>query len=76
MPVDPLHLLPIPLILSLSALFALAAAYDLRTFKHRKKKDDAIYRCADCRRVYTTARHTPLARCPTCGKQNPSVRPR
>jgi rRNA maturation endonuclease Nob1 len=71
--IDPLHLLPVPLILALTGLLALAVAYDLLTFRHRKKKEEAVYRCAACRRVYTKPRHTPLARCPTCGRQNPSV---
>lgn len=76
MPVDVIHLLPLPLILTLAALLGLAVLYDLRTFKRHKKKEDAIYRCASCRRVYTTPRQTPLARCPVCGKQNPAARPR
>lgn len=74
MPVDPLHLFALALILTLTGLLALAGVYDLRTFRRRRKKEEAIYRCIACRRVYTTPRHTPLARCPACGKQNPAIR--
>lgn len=74
MPIAPLLLFPLALILTLTALLALAIVYDLRTFQRRKKKDEAIYRCMSCRRVYATDRHTPLARCPACGKQNTAVR--
>ena len=75
MPVDPLHLIALPLMLTLVALFALATAYDLRTTKRQRKKKETLYRCAACNRIYTGTRHTPTAACPGCGKQNPAVRP-
>ena len=74
MPVDPIKLLQIPLVLALSTLFALAALYDLRAKKKRKKHRDPLYRCKDCRLVYTAEHQTPTARCPRCGKQNLAAR--
>jgi len=75
MTVDPLHLLIIPLTLTLIGLFAAAWMYDLKTFRRRKGKDETIYRCADCHRIYTDTHRTPLARCPNCGKSNePAIR--
>jgi rRNA maturation endonuclease Nob1 len=76
MPVDPLQLLPIPMILTLIALFILAVGYDLRTGRSQKNKKETLYRCRHCRLIYTATRHTPTARCPGCGKQNPAVRSR
>ena len=75
MPVDPLSLFTIPLTLALAALFAAAAAYDIITFRRRRKNgSQAVYRCDACRHIYTVPRRTPLARCPKCGKQNEPVR--
>jgi rRNA maturation endonuclease Nob1 len=75
MPVDPLHLIALPLILSLVALFAAAAAYDFMIFRRRRKNGNkAVYRCENCRHIYTVPLRTPLARCPKCGQQNEPVR--
>ncbi|HKL22501.1 MAG TPA: hypothetical protein VJ904_11895 [Tichowtungia sp.] len=74
--IDPLQLIVIPLALVLAGLFFAAWLYDLKTFRRRKKKDETIYRCTDCKRIYTLIQRTPLARCPRCGKQNPAVRQR
>ena len=74
--VDPLQLIVLPLALALTGLFAAAWMYDLKTFRRRKRKEETIYRCTDCNRIYTSIHHTPLARCPRCGKQNPAVRQR
>lgn len=76
MVVDPLYLLIIPLTLALTGLFVTAWLYDLKTFRRRKRKDETIYRCTDCQRIYTLIQRTPLARCPKCGKQNAAVRQR
>jgi rRNA maturation endonuclease Nob1 len=76
MPIDPLHLSVIPLALSLAALFLGAWLYDIRASRRRKKKEETVYRCMDCRRIYIGTHHTPLARCPKCGKQNAAVRQR
>ena len=72
--VDPLSLIVIPLVLALSLLFALAAAYDLIVSRRRKSKDESVYRCRDCRHIYTELRRTPLARCPKCGQPNEPIR--
>jgi len=74
--VDPLQLFVVPLVLLLIGLLAAAWMYDLKTFRRRKRKDETIYRCTDCRRIYTGIQRIPLARCPACGKQNPPVRQR
>lgn len=76
MMIDPLQLFVIPLILALTGLFLAAWIYDLKTFRRRKKKDETLYRCTDCQSIYTSIHHTPIARCPGCGKQNPAVRQR
>lgn len=76
MPVDPLQLIQVPLVIALAGLFLAALAYDLKTFRRRKSKDETIYRCADCRLIYIDIHRTPLARCPTCGKQNEPIRQR
>lgn len=70
MTIDPLHLFVIPMGTALAFLFIAALLYDIRTFRRRKKKEESIYRCNDCRSIYTGTKHTPLARCPKCGKQN------
>ena len=74
MPVNPLQLILIPLILTLVGLFLAALVYDIKTFRRRKSKDEAIYRCIDCRSIYTDIHRTPLARCPQCGKPNAPIR--
>ncbi len=74
MSADPLSLIVVPLALAMGLLLALAAAYDLILFRRRKSKDESVYRCSDCRLVYTELRRTPLARCPQCGQQNEPVR--
>ncbi|HNX53585.1 MAG TPA: hypothetical protein PLD51_06225 [Pontiellaceae bacterium] len=75
MPVDPVSLFTLPLALSLILLFAAAAAYDLITFRRRRKNGNkAVYRCAACRHIYTAPHRTPLARCSKCGQQNEPVR--
>jgi hypothetical protein len=72
---DPLHLLVIPLVLALAALFIAAAIYDITVFRRRRSnRNKSIYRCDACRHIYTVAHRTPLARCPKCGKQNEPVR--
>ncbi len=76
MPIEPLHLLVFPLATALAALFAAAWLYDIRATRRRTKKKETIYRCRDCRRIYIGTHHTPLARCPKCGKQNAAVRQR
>ncbi len=74
MPADPLNLIVVPLALALGLLIALAATYDLTVFRRRKSKDESVYRCRDCRLIYTELRRTPLARCPKCGQQNEPIR--
>lgn len=75
MPIDPLSLFTIPLALALVALFAAATAYDIITFRRRRKNgNQAVYRCDSCRHIYTVPLRTPLARCPQCGKQNEPVK--
>lgn len=74
MPVNPLQLIQIPLVLALVALLVLAVLYDQRKRKAQQKKKETLYRCKGCRLIYTATRHTPTARCPSCGKQNHSVR--
>lgn len=76
MPVDPLHLIVIPLALMLIGLFSAAWVYDIKTFRRRKRKDETIYRCLSCGRIYTDIHRIPLTRCPKCGKQNEPVPPR
>lgn len=71
--VDPLHLLLAPLLPALALLFMMAWLYDLKTFRRRKKKDETIYRCANCRRIYTDIHRIPLVRCPKCGIQNEPI---
>lgn len=74
MPVDPLNLIVAPLVIALGLLFALAAAYDFVVFRRRRSKDESVYRCANCRHIYTELHRTPLARCPKCSTQNEPVR--
>ena len=74
MPVDPLNLIVIPLAIAMGLLFALAATYDCILFRRRKSKDESVYRCRNCRHIYTELRRTPLARCPKCGQPNEPVR--
>ncbi len=74
MPIDPLQLLVIPLIIALVGILAAAWVYDLKTLRHKKSKNETVYRCAACRRIYTEMHRTPLAHCPQCGKQNAPVR--
>jgi len=74
MPVDPLNLVVVPLALALGVLIALAAAYDLVSFRRGKSKDESVYRCGSCRHIYTEFHRTPLARCPKCGQQNEPTR--
>ena len=74
MPVDPLILITVPLLLCLGILLALATAYDVALFRRRKNKDESIYRCRDCRHIYTERHRTPLARCPQCGRPNEPIR--
>ena len=75
MPVDPLHLMPLPLTLSLAAIFAAAAVYDFVIFRRRSRNGNkAVYRCAACRHIYTVPRRIPLARCPKCGELNEPVK--
>ena len=74
MPVDPLSLIVVPLALALGVLIALAAAYDVVSFRRRKSKDESVYRCGSCRHIYTELHRTPLARCPKCGQQNEPTR--
>ena len=73
MPVDPLSFFVIPLALVLTGLFAAAWVYDIKTFRRRKSKDETVYRCVNCKRIFTDIHRTPLARCPNCGKQNEPV---
>jgi rRNA maturation endonuclease Nob1 len=72
--VEPLSFIVVPLALCLGTLLALAAAYDLVLFRRRKSQDESVYRCHDCRHIYTELHRTPLARCPHCGKQNELAR--
>lgn len=75
MPVDPLHLVTLPLLAALAVLFLLAAAYDLVIFRRRKKSDSkAICRCSGCSRIYAVARYAPISHCPQCGKVNLPIR--
>ncbi len=74
--IDPLHLIILPMALALAALFFAAWLYDIRSVRRRKKKKETVYRCMDCHCIYTDTHHTPLARCPKCGKQNAAVRQR
>lgn len=75
MSVDPAILLALTLAFLLSALFAAAVFYDLTVFRRRKNNGSkAVYRCANCRYIYTVPRRTPLARCPQCGQHNEPVR--
>lgn len=76
MPVDPLQFIQIPLILTLTGLLLATMAYDLKTSRRKKSKDETVYRCSGCRGIYTDVHRTPLARCPKCGKQNEPVRQR
>ncbi len=74
MPIDPLSLMVVPLAIALGMLLALAAVYDFVVFRRRKSKDESVYRCRDCRHIYTELHRTPLARCPKCGQQNEPLR--
>jgi rubrerythrin len=75
MQIDPINLFALPLILLFAALFSAAAAYDIVIFRRRRKNHTkAVYRCANCRHIYTVLRRTPLARCPRCEQQNEPVR--
>ena len=76
MPADPLQMMVLPLFFALAGLFFAATLYDQRNFRRRKHEKETIYRCADCRRIYTDTHRTPLAGCPRCGRQNPAVRQR
>jgi len=72
--IEPLSLIVVPLALGLGTLLALAAAYDLVLFRRRKSPSESVYRCRNCRHIYTELHRTPLARCPHCGKQNEPAR--
>jgi hypothetical protein len=75
MPVDPLSLFSLPLILALTALFAITVFYDVTVSRRRRaNRKKAVYRCENCRRIYTAPRRTPLARCPQCGHNNEPMR--
>ncbi|MDD3275898.1 MAG: hypothetical protein PHP93_02490 [Kiritimatiellales bacterium] len=75
MPINLLNLFVLPMTLLLAALFAAAVFYDITVFyRRRKNRNRAVYRCKECRHIYTEFRRTPLARCPRCGKQNEPVR--
>lgn len=74
MPVEPLSVLVLPMILALTALFAAAAVYDIRVFRRRKDRNKAVYRCEECRHIYTGLHLTPLARCTKCGRLNEPIR--
>lgn len=75
MPVNLPSLLVLPTALLLLTLFAASIFYDFTVFRRRRKnRNKAVYRCAECRHIYTEFRRTPLARCPKCGKQNEPVR--
>lgn len=72
---DLISLLAIPTGMLLTLLFAAALFYDITVFRRRKKhRSCVIYRCKECRHIYTESHRTPLARCPLCGKQNEPVR--
>lgn len=71
MPTDPLHLLVIPLVLSLAVIFIAATLYDFILFRRRRKnRNKTVYRCETCRNIYAAPCRTPLARCPGCGSLN------
>lgn len=74
MQIDPLQLPAIILGSLLGGLLIAATLYDLRLSRRRKSKNETVYRCATCRRVYSLQRHTPLARCPHCGESNEPAR--
>jgi hypothetical protein len=74
-PAHPLHLIIWSVTAALGALFAAAAVYDFIVFRRRRRNGwHAVYRCDECRCIYTAPRRTPLARCPQCGRLNPPVR--
>jgi rRNA maturation endonuclease Nob1 len=70
MQIHPLTLLMLSMVVALLVLTLLACIYDLRTCRHKKSKDETVYRCAECTRVFTATHRTPLAQCPECGKQS------
>jgi rRNA maturation endonuclease Nob1 len=74
MQIDPLLLPALILSCLLGGLLLAATLYDLRLSRRQKSKNETVYRCAACRRLYCLQRHTPLARCPHCGESNEPAR--
>lgn len=74
MPIDPLHLIAFAVAGILVCLLGLSLGYEIRRFIWRKKKEQAVYRCHKCRRIYMELHRIPLARCPECGTQNKPIR--
>jgi len=64
----------LPLTATLAAIFLMALGYDLLMARRRKRPHEAIFRCGNCRHVYTEPRRIPLSRCPECGNKNKPVR--
>ena len=73
MTVDPLLLIVMPLAIALGLIFVLAAVYDVVLCRRRKSKDESVYRCRECRHIYTELHRTPLAHCPRCGHLNQPI---
>lgn len=74
MPIDPLTLFIVPMTLMLLALFLIAFAYDIQTFRRRKNKTETVYRCNICHHIYTGIQRIPLSTCPKCGHSNELIR--
>jgi hypothetical protein len=68
---DPTLIISCATIVSLGILFALTLFYDISVFRKRKKRKETFYRCESCKKIYLSARRTPLARCPKCQTANP-----
>ena len=71
--IDPVQLLVAPLLPVMAILFMMAWLYDLKTFRRRKRKDETIYRCTNCHRIYTEIHRIPLRRCPECDTLNEPI---
>lgn len=75
MPVLLPHLILVPFVFTLLALFGVALYYAaFRPVTARRRARGRIYRCASCAHVYVFERDVPLARCPRCACLNEAVK--
>lgn len=69
------HMILVPFLITLLALFAFALYYALfRPAVGRPRTRARIYRCSACAHVYVYERDVPLARCPRCACLNEAVK--